>query len=300
MPEPRILYNEDYLVVDGSVGITRVREPSDPEHLHAHEFVEVCYVCGGSGFHTIDGTNRVRAGNGDVFVIPKGVGHCFVSTDAANPVTTYNIMFVPDFLEPAGGDYSNVELVAFANLCRRIISDDSRAPHVHLGEPARQSLDALARQVFLEAAAKQPGYVHIIRASIVEILVRVIREFTLQVKDPIRSAVQDLLDYLDAHCQEPLSLTDLSARFFLTRTYLCRLFKKNTGMTIREYMYHARIEKACRLLSSPDLRIADIAGAVGFSDYKAFSAVFRRITGKKPLEYRKGITSTPFRATPSL
>ena len=63
-------------------------------------------------------------------------------------------------------------------------------------------------------------------------------------------------------------------------------FKQVTGIKFVEYVARTRFEKACRLLHDDDLRISDIAFAVGFQSLSQFNRVFKRLSGKSPTQYR--------------
>ena len=76
---------------------------------------------------------------------------------------------------------------------------------------------------------------------------------------------------------------------YLSPSYLSRIFKKETGYTINEYLIQVRIEKAKRLLHRKDLRVTDVADAVGFDDQSYFTKVFRRMVGTTPLKYKMKI-----------
>jgi len=69
-------------------------------------------------------------------------------------------------------------------------------------------------------------------------------------------------------------------------TYLSNLFKKQTGITLIDYINHYRVEKAKELLSDPLNKIYWITEQVGFVNQRYFSQVFKRITGLTPVEYR--------------
>jgi len=92
--------------------------------------------------------------------------------------------------------------------------------------------------------------------------------------------------YLGENFSQNLPLGHLAAHFFLSETYLCELFKKNTGCTVLNFLIQVRLHNACRLLSETKMSIKEIAAAVGFNDYSYFGRIFRRNMGKTPDQYR--------------
>ena len=78
----------------------------------------------------------------------------------------------------------------------------------------------------------------------------------------------------------------LSKEFGFVPSYISRLFKRQKGVSPNEYVTKYRIEKAKKLIEeNKDLRIKDIADAVGFKEAYYFSKTFKRETGMWPTEY---------------
>lgn len=102
-----------------------------------------------------------------------------------------------------------------------------------------------------------------------------------------RSVIADMIDFIERHLQEDLSLQQLAARFFLSREYVSRRFRQETGVTLSEYVERHRMEHATKLLANRSYKVADIAELVGYTDEKYFSKVFKKHTGLSPQQYRK-------------
>ena len=77
---------------------------------------------------------------------------------------------------------------------------------------------------------------------------------------------------------------------FLSTSQFSALFKAQTGKTFVEYLTDHRIQEACRLLKTTDLRTYEIAERVGYSDGRYFSHVFKKATGVTSSEYRSNET----------
>ena len=99
--------------------------------------------------------------------------------------------------------------------------------------------------------------------------------------------VRQILVTIDASLNSDLSLKRFANELFLNTSYLSSLFKKETGMTLTDYVNQQRISYAKRLLKSTTLSIQNVAATVGISDIHYFTRLFRRITGVSPREYRK-------------
>ena len=99
--------------------------------------------------------------------------------------------------------------------------------------------------------------------------------------------VHEIATYLQNHSAEKICLDELAAHFFISRSYLTRIFRTVTGFTVNEYQNVCRIKKAQILLRETTLSMTQIAMETGFGSLPYFERVFRRITDQTPLQYRK-------------
>lgn len=105
------------------------------------------------------------------------------------------------------------------------------------------------------------------------------------------STVFLIKDYIGKHyMQESLSVKDISAHVFLSASYVCTLFKNETGQTLNQYLTEYRMERAKQLLCDPRYKIADISSRVGYNDGNYFGKSFKKYSGLSPSEYREKMT----------
>ncbi len=86
---------------------------------------------------------------------------------------------------------------------------------------------------------------------------------------------------------ETLSVKDISEHVFLSSSYVCTLFKNETGKTLNQFLTEFRIEKAKAMLMDPRYKITDISARVGYSDSNYFGKAFKKIVDLSPSEYRE-------------
>jgi len=111
---------------------------------------------------------------------------------------------------------------------------------------------------------------------------------SIHVHEENMTVVEKVRRYIAEQIHEPnLSREDIANHVFLNPDYLTRVFKKETGMSISDYLQHKRIEYAKDLLMNTDRSIGDIANSAGYSNLSYFSAIFKKIVGESPGEYRK-------------
>jgi AraC family transcriptional regulator len=95
-----------------------------------------------------------------------------------------------------------------------------------------------------------------------------------------------VVEYLDGSLASEISLVDLADLAGLSPNYFLSAFKKATGHTPHRFLTEKRIAKACELLANPQVPIAAVALAVGFSSQSHFTTVFRRFRNTTPALFR--------------
>lgn len=101
--------------------------------------------------------------------------------------------------------------------------------------------------------------------------------------------ITELINYIDAHLADDLSLEILAEHENFSTFHLSRMFKKYTGTTLNKYIVSKRIDKAKLLLQDPTYSesITDISAMVGFNNYTHFYRTFKAQTGLNPAEYKE-------------
>lgn len=99
-------------------------------------------------------------------------------------------------------------------------------------------------------------------------------------------------NYIFNHLYEELSLDRLAEVAGLNRSYLSLLFKKETGITISDFIQLERIEEAKRLIEVPEISLSDIASRLHFNDQSYFTKVFKKYTGITPKQFRTNRENT--------
>lgn len=108
-------------------------------------------------------------------------------------------------------------------------------------------------------------------------------------KDFIRIA--PILEYIQANLTDNLSLDQISKKFFISKHYLCRIFKSATGFSVMEYIIHSRILRARQLLQE-GVSVQQAGELSGFSDNSHFIRTFGSLTGTSPGRYAREYQSS--------
>jgi YesN/AraC family two-component response regulator len=101
--------------------------------------------------------------------------------------------------------------------------------------------------------------------------------------------IERMLIYIGEHFQEnDLSLDRLAQEFHLSPTYISKQFKEYTESNFIDYLIGIRIKASQKLLSGKDMKVNEIAEAVGYGNTRSFLRTFKKYTGMTPMEYREG------------
>lgn len=102
-----------------------------------------------------------------------------------------------------------------------------------------------------------------------------------------RSLIENINNYIHLHYGENIGRNEIGAAFYLVPEYLSKLYKKSTGINLKDYINDYRMEQAKKLLQASKKNVGEIAADVGFDNLSYFSTLFKKNTGMTPLEYRR-------------
>ena len=121
----------------------------------------------------------------------------------------------------------------------------------------------------------------ILRSVVMEILYLVNQIHQFSSSDLVTTPIKSVILYLNNHYTSAITLDILQEKFFISKYYLCREFRKATGMTVHAYIRRKRLTKV-RELHSQGLRIGNAAMEAGFHDYSSFYRAFQKEYGIPP------------------
>ncbi|WP_438350247.1 AraC family transcriptional regulator [Paenibacillus sp. FA6] len=168
---------------------------------------------------------------------------------------------------------------------------DNDSIHFQLNGRQLLNLQDTLAQLEREINKKQPCYPLIVKSLILQLFAQLGR-YQFETGEDQRGSyeqkrlVENILCYIMEHHHEPLSAETLCGQFHLSRSYLFRIFKQNTGVSINESLITIRINKAKDFLQGTELPITEVAATVGFQDLSHFCHTFKRLSGMTPSRYR--------------
>ncbi|GAB2670426.1 AraC family transcriptional regulator [Paenibacillus thermoaerophilus] len=248
---------------------------------HFHPYYEIYYLHAGQRLYFIeDRTYRIVPG--DLVFIGKGVMH--KTLDTGEPGHERTVIHVDDaVLDGMAGSDSVRELL--------LRPFRSQSPVLRLSGAGRQELDQLIGSLSRETEEQAEGCELLVRNRIADLLVLAARAASHEAArfeplSPAHAKMTEVVRHINSSYAEPLSLSRLAERFYLSPWYLSRMFREATGFTLSEYTNLTRVREAQRLLRETPLGITEIAAAVGFDNFSHFGKTFKRIAGMSPRQYR--------------
>lgn len=252
--------------------------------IHWHNDLEINLIKEGEAvFQVYQKSYRVRTGEG--FLLNRNVPHS-CSSPGNEHVRYSTILVRPDFLY---GDFgSDVE-----RKCFQPFLQNSAIPCIYLtgfDENGKEILQKL-NQVEEAFDRKRFCYELKIKGLLCEAFAMILYGHRQELTKFVPANLQELerlekmLNYLNMHFTEVISLQDLADQVHLSREVCCRLFKKMTGKTITGYLEEYRVNKSFSLVQSGQYSMTQITEMVGFSNPSRFASAFRKRFGCNPGEY---------------
>jgi AraC-like DNA-binding protein len=124
----------------------------------------------------------------------------------------------------------------------------------------------------------------IVAQKILKTYAKAVKDYTLM---SYSNNIKKIVLYIRKNLTNRISLDDIAKNLYITKEHLSRLFKKEMGVTISEYIIKTKIEQAKNMLQHTDYNILDIAVLLNFANSSHFSNSFKKITGVSPSDYRK-------------
>ncbi|MGG1515485.1 AraC family transcriptional regulator [Paenibacillus oryzisoli] len=255
-----------------------------PDHLH--DWFELVFVHGGKGSFFIDQT-IYDIGAGDLFIIPGNTIHRALP-DNHEPVTSSAIFFNPFFIDATSfcEPFSYLQCFEYAR---------KNKSFRHTCTPALiQIIETEFNRIELELQSQCIGHWHAVVLHIQRILLEVNREieFGKNEKENVDFGrgpawMRTILQFVDLHFTEDLSLHTLCVRAAVSPAHFSRVFKHLTGMNVTEYILLKRIIHAKNLLLETEDKVSTIAGLCGFDSMSHFYRVFKQYVGVTPVSLRK-------------
>jgi AraC-like DNA-binding protein len=244
--------------------------------FHYHDSYEVYYIA--SGERTMLSNGRIYDLHaGDVALTRPNLLHKGAGNTAHKKMDTE---FSKKFLDHYFTENMQKELLRCF-----------KARVIHLNEEERKTFESLAYKLNKEYSVN--GLYAVTLSEMLKFLSGIQErhenelhpEYRLQFK--MSEKVRSILKYIQENFSDIRSVDEIASHVYLNKSYMCRLFKKETNMTIMGYLYNYRIQIACEKLIETELSVAEIAAFCGFENISHFIKLFRSMLDCTPGQFRR-------------
>ena len=244
--------------------------------FHAHDFLELYYFLDGSVTYYIE-DQVYNLCPGDLLIIPAGKMHRPVIANEHAAYERMVLWITPQYLQgidsPAGDLQKNLQKVGEHGYCVPFRGDETvfvTALLKKLLYMQKNDTDpkfcAGAVELYLWTIFRSYGVIDTTHRNETQVIPQVIR-------------------YITEHFSEPLTLEDIAAEFFVSKSYLNRHFKAYTNSTVYAYIMALRLTHARRMLRE-GIPAVEAGRECGFSDYSTFYKAFKTQTGLSPQQFK--------------
>lgn len=247
---------------------------------HFHSFFEIFYIFSGERYFFInDGAYKIN--EGDLVIIAPNILHKAINTEKPG-CERINIYFDEDL---------GVFKYPVSEVLSSLLKDEKKIINFNVNE--RALIEEVFGKIIQEAHMKKTGYEMSIQSLVVQILVSLCRYIEENPTMPVinqsymHEKITEIVQYINEHYMDPISLSSISEQFYISRSYLSKVFKEATTFTFVEYLNNVRIREAKKLLNKSDMKVTEVSEKVGFGSITHFGRVFKEVTGHAPLYYKK-------------
>ena len=253
------------------------------DYVDKHSFWEMCYVQSGQAMLNLEG-EMIPLKTGDVTFVPPDKTHVYTSE---------------------GEEESKVFVVCFETFSYDIKTlggmvftlDEGLRDCVHKIVDEYTHTFYMNKEDHLEVL-KNPNFggQQIIMLLLEYLIICLVRRLSVEKnpevvflnKDDFYAKLTEIIiDYFRTNVTSKLSLTDVCNKVNYSRSFLCKVFKEQTGETLSSYFNRLKINESKKLLEETGMSITNISKELGFSDVKYFGSLFKKTVGMTPSEYKR-------------
>ncbi|GLX70088.1 AraC family transcriptional regulator [Paenibacillus glycanilyticus] len=246
------------------------REKTSEYALHCHNFYEVFYFIGGNVSYLVEGQRYVLEPNSLLLIAP----HVFhgVKVESDIPYERISLHFVPGILPPenqtallsAFHNFRSAEGIYYSNDGKIFSFLEQLIEAWHADESIRDMLLRIRLEALLSQILMM-SYTH----------KNALQDFATA------KSIAPILSFLNERMTETVTLDELSAKFFISKHHLNKIFRKATGTTVGNYLIHKRVVMAQNLIQQGHTA-SSAATEAGFRDYSAFYRAYKKVLGHAP------------------
>ena len=248
--------------------------------LHFHNYMEIGYCYSGSGKIMFE--NETFHYTGGMFtVIPAYIPHTTIS-DPGN-ICKWEFLYIDidEFVKKRMQMNSVFEDHAISVINKKgwLFAADNN-----------KMLDQLVRNIIEECREEKIYYKESINGQIYSFVIELLRLETAENRKNLDTkaaeTIKSVFDFVKSHLQDDIKVADMAYACGLSETHFRRSFENVMNMKPADYVNYVRVDEACRLISTKNISMEEVALRVGFQSQSTFNRNFKRITQMTPYQWK--------------
>ena len=245
---------------------------------HTHSFYEIYYLLKGE---------RVYFMNGNVYTVSKGE-LMFINPDDLHSTASSEVAEFERILVNFSHDFVSE---SDAHLASCLPFNESGLIRLPVNE--QPVIEQILMKMLKECEKQSPHYISYLRSLLVELLILIDRVSSANQDEapnyahPMHHKVSEIALFMNRNYEQSITLEQIAKTFYISPSYLSRIFKKLTGFHFSEYLQVVRIREAQKRLAGTKNSVQTISEQVGFAHIAHFNKTFKKLTDTTPLRYRK-------------
>lgn len=253
---------------------------------HWHEEAEFTLITKGNCFYQID-LVHYEAKEGDLLFIPPLLLHS-ISRNTSEVFVSETYVFHMNFL---GGNSTDICSTRYLT---PFMNQEFSMPHfISPNHPTYVSLRKIFSQIASLYNKEMIGYEIALKSLFLQTIFLLLQysEKTLFETGRLSEKLKYVLDYIELHYSESISVSDLAKLCYFSDYHFMRFFKKHMGMTCVEYINNLRLEKSVELFKQGNDSILDVSLSVGFHNLSYFHRAFKKKYHMTPRSFIKELNT---------
>ncbi|MDO4285372.1 MAG: AraC family transcriptional regulator, partial [Eubacteriales bacterium] len=279
------LDDQELLRTGDSIGIVR-QGRYDPVGRHTHTYLELAYVWSGESVQWIEG-ERLPMRRGDICLMDPEVEHAVEACGREDTVVNLVMpqrLFDYTFLSKMGE-----QSILSRFLLNAVTKQRNRKHYLYFPTSGNERAAWLMETLLLEYYERDLGWREAMDSYLLLLFTEMLRSFRAgggQEESGTGASVQEILAYIETNYRD-CTLSQAAAQFSFHPVYLTTMLKEKTGRGFLEHLQSQRLHMACYLLLHTDMKIAEIAEEVGYSNLDFFYRKFKAAQGCTPRAFRE-------------
>ncbi|MCM8820409.1 MAG: AraC family transcriptional regulator [Candidatus Omnitrophica bacterium] len=255
-----------------------LKEPQDLVHrsytgnLAYHKECEIHFIKKGKGYYFIE-NRKYPFSHNNLIVIRSEEIHRSIPSNPPINIEKGSIYFPPSFIK-------NSKIKEIIDGCPHIIRLDEREATL---------IEVIFRSISEEIKKQEPDWERVVYYQTM-VFISLLKRCSNKKSPTIKKnpMIERTISFIEENFTKDMTLSNIAKASFISTSHLSHLFKRETGLSIKQYILQRRIMEAKKILSEDyEEKVSVIAQKVGFSDFQLFNRAFKKITGFTPAGYRK-------------